>query len=92
MLKLVAVTKGISTREAAIQLATFCGVELVLSGSGKLVPGTSPHFSNANEYRWDRLNYHSPRLYRRACPLRLWRCRFRVVSGLRWAWGWDAAF
>jgi DNA primase len=41
MLKLVAVTKGVSTRDAAIQLATFCGVELVPSGSGKLVPGTS---------------------------------------------------
>jgi DNA primase len=41
MLKLVAVTKGVPTRDAAIQLATFCGVELVPSGSGKLVPGTS---------------------------------------------------
>lgn len=40
MLKLVAVSKGVSIRDAAINLAGFCGVELVPSGNGKQVPGT----------------------------------------------------
>ena len=41
MLKLVAVTKGIPTREAALALAAFLGVEFVAGGNGKPVPGTS---------------------------------------------------
>lgn len=40
MLKLVALSKGVSVRDAAINLAGFCGVELVPAGTGKLVPGT----------------------------------------------------
>jgi DNA primase len=40
MLKLVAVSKGASIRDAAINLAGFCGVELVPSGNGKQVPGS----------------------------------------------------
>ncbi len=41
MLKLVAVSKGIPVRDAAIELAKLCGVELVPSGAGKHVAGTS---------------------------------------------------
>ena len=34
MLKLVAVTEVVPTRDAAIQLAAFCGVEQFLRGAG----------------------------------------------------------
>jgi DNA primase len=43
MLKLVSVSKGVPVRDAAIELAKFCGVELVASGTGataKPVPAT----------------------------------------------------
>jgi hypothetical protein len=42
MLKLVCESKGLSVRDAAIELAKFCGLELVTSGTSKLVPGTVP--------------------------------------------------
>jgi hypothetical protein len=44
MLKLVSESKGVAIREAAIELAKFCGLELVTSGTSgtsKPVPGTS---------------------------------------------------
>jgi len=41
MLKLVAVSKEVSVRDAAIELAKFCGVELVPGENGKSIPGTS---------------------------------------------------
>ena len=40
MLALVARVKGIPVREAAIELANFCGVELVSGENSKPVPGT----------------------------------------------------
>jgi DNA primase len=40
MLKLVSVSKGLPVRDAAIELAKFCGVELVTGGASKPVPGT----------------------------------------------------
>ncbi len=44
MLRLVSLSKGVPVRDAAIELAKFCGVELVTSGTSgtsKPVPGTS---------------------------------------------------
>ena len=40
MLNLVAATRGISTREAAVQLAAFCGVEPVPAETGSRISGT----------------------------------------------------
>jgi DNA primase len=44
MLKLVSLSKGVPVRDAAVELAKFCGLEPVTtgtSGTGKPVPGTS---------------------------------------------------
>ncbi|MDR3571041.1 MAG: CHC2 zinc finger domain-containing protein [Candidatus Pacebacteria bacterium] len=40
MLKLVAVSQGLPVRDAAIELAKLCGVELLPSGNKEQVPGT----------------------------------------------------